>query len=48
MNCAKPFNLAVVRATKQPPAKAGAHDAYNTAVRLGAGADPTLEKLIGS
>ncbi len=42
------FNLAVVLATKQPPDKARAHDAYNTAVRLGAGADPTLEKLIGS
>ncbi len=42
------FNLAVVYATKVPPDKVRAREAYNTAVRLGASADPTLEKLIGN
>ena len=42
------FNLAVVYATKQPPDKVRARDHYNTAVRLGASPDPTLEKLIGN
>ena len=42
------FNLAVVDATKQPSDKARAREHYNTAVRLGASPDPTLEKLIGN
>ena len=41
------FNLAVVYATKQPPDKARAREHYDTAVRLGASPDATLEKLIG-
>ena len=41
------FNLAVVYATKQPPDKTRAREHYDSAVRLGASPDPTLEKLIG-
>ena len=41
------FNLAVVYATKQPPDKVRAREAYDKAVHFGASPDPTLDKLIG-
>ena len=41
------FNIAVIYATSQPPAKDQAQEHYDTAVALGASPDPALEKLIG-
>ena len=41
------FNIAVIYATSQPPAKDQAQEHYDTAVSLGAAPDPALEKLIG-
>ena len=40
------FNIAVIYATSQPPAKEQAQEHYNTAVSLGATPDAALEKLI--
>ena len=40
------FNIAVIYATSQPPAKDQAQEHYDTAVSLGAAPDPALEKLI--
>ena len=40
------FNIAVVYATYQPPAKDRAQEHYKIATSLGAAPDPTLEKLI--
>ena len=41
------FNIAVVYATYQPPAKEQAQEHYRIAISLGAAPDSTLEKLIG-
>ena len=40
------FNIAVIYATNQPPAKDRAREHYRTATSLGATPDPTLEKMI--
>lgn len=40
------FNLAVIYATSQPPAKDRAEDHYKIATSLGAAPDPALEKLL--
>ena len=40
------FNLAVIYATAQPPAKQQAKQHYEKALSLGASPDPTLEKLL--
>ena len=40
------FNLAVIYATSQPPAKELARRHYDKALALGAEADPTLDKLL--
>ena len=40
------FNIAVIYATNQPPAKERARESYKTAISLGASPDPNLEKLI--
>ncbi len=40
------FNLAVIYATAQPPAKDQAKRHYAKATELGAGADASLEKLL--
>ena len=40
------FNIAVIYATNQPPAKDRARESYKTAISLGASPDPNLEKLI--
>lgn len=41
------FNIAVIYATNQPPAKEQAQEHYKMATSLGAAPDPALEKLIG-
>ncbi len=41
------FNIAVIYATNQPPAKDQAEEHYKIATSLGATRDPALEKLIG-
>lgn len=41
------FNIAVIYATNQPPAKEQAQEHYKLATSLGAAPDPALEKLIG-
>ncbi len=40
------FNIAVIYATNQPPAKERAQEHYRIATQLGATPDPTLEKLL--
>jgi tetratricopeptide repeat protein len=40
------FNLAVIYATSSPPSREQAKQHYTMALRLGAGADPQLEKLL--